>query len=93
MKARNIRDECRPLSGRDGKVSTRPANNSICLKSELGKCHSRARDLDGRGRLGFLKGPATCNDIVDDIVDDARADAIFATLTNRRRYRYVWYGL
>ena len=26
------------------------------------------------------KGPATCNDIVNDIVDDARADAIFATL-------------
>ena len=26
------------------------------------------------------KGPATRNDFVNDIVDDARADAIFATL-------------
>ena len=26
------------------------------------------------------KGPATRNDIVNDFVDDARADAIFATL-------------
>ena len=27
-----------------------------------------------------IKGPATRNDFVNDIVDDARADAIFATL-------------
>ena len=26
------------------------------------------------------KGPATRNDFVNDIIDDARADAIFATL-------------
>ena len=29
-----------------------------------------------------LKGPATRNDFVNDIVDDARADANFATLKN-----------
>ena len=28
------------------------------------------------------KGPATRNDFVNDIVDDARADAIFATLNS-----------
>ena len=35
------------------------------------------------GNLGLggpSKGPATRNDFVNDIVDDARADAIFATL-------------
>ena len=50
----------------------------------------------------IIKGPATRNDFVNDIVDDARADAIFATLKPsstmdrrryRRRYRYVWQGL
>ena len=30
--------------------------------------------------LFLPKGPATRNDFVNDIVDDARADAIFATL-------------
>ena len=29
-----------------------------------------------------IKGPATCNDIVNEIIDDARSDAIFATLKN-----------
>ena len=29
---------------------------------------------------GGSKGPATRNDIVNDIVDDARAESIFATL-------------
>ena len=28
----------------------------------------------------LFKGPATRNDFVNDIVEDARADAIFATL-------------
>ena len=52
------------------------------------------------------KGPATRNDVVNDIVNDARADAIFAPKTyaigigivddemrRRRYYRYVWHGL
>ena len=30
--------------------------------------------------IPLYKGPATRNDFVNDIVDDARADAIFATL-------------
>ena len=51
----------------------------------------------------YSKGPATHNDFVNDIVNDARADAIFATLKaivddekstmKSRRYRYVWHGL
>ena len=31
-------------------------------------------------RVSYNKGPAIRNDIVNDFVDDARADAIFATL-------------
>ena len=34
----------------------------------------------GKLQQHALKGPATRNDFVNDIVDDARADAIFATL-------------
>ena len=37
--------------------------------------------MDSCGRVGHqTKGPATRNDFVNDIVNDARADAIFATL-------------
>ena len=32
------------------------------------------------GKFEACKGPATRNDFVNDIVNDARADAIFATL-------------
>ena len=48
----------------------------------LGGLFRRARL--GRGKLGTprpsSKGPATRNDFVNDIVDDTRADAIFAPL-------------
>ena len=37
-------------------------------------------DMIRKNQLATSKGPATRNDFVNDIVNDARADAIFATL-------------
>ena len=51
-------------------------------KSAPRKSPSRIRPIDTNYWLleHFCKGPATLNDFVNDIVNDARADAIFATL-------------
>ena len=51
----------------NSEVSAQKAKNTFCFVGYLH--HHTARS----------KGPATRNDIVNDFVDDARADAIFTT--------------
>ena len=59
---------------------------------------SQSRSLN-RHFPSLYKAVVTRNDFVNDIVNGARADAIFAMLkaivdvSYRRRYRYVWHGL
>ena len=56
-------------------------NHSNDLLIKLAKVIGhRSKVKDFEGSMSASKGPATRNDFVNDIVNDARADAIFATL-------------
>ena len=69
MKLRNFQYiACNSLSNADYLVS---AECSLREKKHIGV---------QTPEMCWCKGPATRNDFVNDIVDDARADAIFATL-------------
>ena len=74
----NVGEATRGKGHKNQKAQQQQSNVS-CLKHTELKCFYTNAD-SFINKFSEFKGPATRNDFVNDIVNDARAEAIFATL-------------